>query len=156
MGTNPLTTLLLRPFRSTSTPSAKEGRNDELSTWGEWRVNLFLVLSINFIQRFLSALQDEEAVSGRSLIFTIPKKEKEKKKSNLVSFRKKIEKKEKRIKTLAQSVKNTFAEQEKIIKKRRITKKKYKIKSKKRNLNYQWIKFRQVENLYHWNLNWLN
>ncbi len=96
-------------------------------------------------------MQDEEAVSGRSLIFTIPKKEKEKIKLSKLS--KKIEKKEKRIKTLAQSVKNTFAEQEKIIKKKKnyeeeILKASNQIEEEKSELSMDQIS-NQVENLYH-------
>lgn len=55
--------------------------------------------------------------NGRTVIFAIPKKEKEK--LRLEKFSKKIVKKEKRIKLLAQHVKQTIVQQEKFIYKKR-------------------------------------
>jgi len=62
-------------------------------------------------------MKNEENATGRSIIFTIPKQEKEQ--SKLINLSKKIQKKEKRIKVLAQTVKVTVSEQEKIIKKKK-------------------------------------
>ena len=60
----------------------------------------------------MGALNEEQAVNGRSRIFVLSNKQKEASKLNRLS--KKIEKKEKRIRVLAQHVKNTVEEQEKI------------------------------------------